>query len=311
MNGVYTTLEELVALRFLSKRLACSGSRQSFSVLSGTGKSPFKGRGIDFEEVRIYQPGDDIRSIDWRVTARRSKPHTKIFREERERPVFIIIDQSYSMFFGSQVNFKSVTAADTCGLLAWHTLLKGDRIGGIVFNENKICEIKPQRSKKTIMRFLQNIVGFNQELLLDSMPKQPISGYLAKAFQHTKRVTTPGTLIYIISDFKDLNPDAIRYLSYLSKHSEIVALQVTDPLELELPKPGFYTITNGTHKQQIDTHNTKFRNTYRQQQTQVFTDLKDKLIRYKIRLFPLMTNQNTSDQLLTTTREIHGKAKHS
>ena len=130
---------------------------RALSVLAGPNKSNFRGRGIDFEEVRNYQPGDDIRSIDWRVTARTGTAHTKLFREERERPVLVAVDQRSSMFFGSSHCFKSVLAAQLASLLAWSALDAGDRVGGLVFNDASHREIRPRRSRKTVLALLSQI----------------------------------------------------------------------------------------------------------------------------------------------------------
>ena len=188
MSGAYSDLKELVGLRFQARNLALFQNNRSRSLLAGCGTSPFKGRGVDFEEVRAYQYGDDIRSIDWRVTARRSKPHTKIFQEERERPVLIVLDQSHSLFFGSQLHFKSVTAAETCALLAWATLNHGDRIGGVIFDENSLSEVRPKRSKQTLMHLLHKVNQHNEAL-----SAKPVhdSGYLAKALRHAPQGIPP------------------------------------------------------------------------------------------------------------------------
>ncbi|MGR8999333.1 MAG: DUF58 domain-containing protein, partial [Gammaproteobacteria bacterium] len=125
---------------------------------SGGYVSRFKGRGMEFDETRLYQPGDDIRSIDWRVTARSGKTHTKMFREERERPVFISVDNRLAMHFATRGVFKSVLAAKLAGLLAWAADYHGDRIGGQLFSEHECREIKPQNGRHAVLRFLNALV---------------------------------------------------------------------------------------------------------------------------------------------------------
>ncbi len=161
-RGAYAELEDLIALRFPARQLRLARRNRALSVLAGPNKSNFRGRGIDFEEVRSYQPGDDIRSIDWRVTARTGSAHTKLFREERERPVLVAVDQRSSMFFGSSHCFKSVLAAQLASLLAWSALDGGDRVGGLVFNDAGHREIRPRRSRKTVLALLSQVAEYNQ-----------------------------------------------------------------------------------------------------------------------------------------------------
>lgn len=300
MSGAYSELKELVGLRFRARDLTLFKHNRSRSLLAGTGISPFKGRGVDFEEVRTYQHGDDIRSIDWRVTARRSKPHTKVFREERERPVLVLLDQSHSLFFGSRLNFKSVTAAETCALLAWATLNHGDRIGGVVFDEEQLSEIRPKRSKQTLMHLLKKISEHNQSLQARSIPASVSAangGYLARALRHARRVSHPGTHIFVISDFTQHNKETLRHFTRLSRHCEIMAIHISDPMEADLPRPGRYDITNGLHQQTIETGSSSVRQRYRTEFEQQLARLKDQFTSLKIPFVSLGADQDTASQM--------------
>ncbi|MCK9635753.1 MAG: DUF58 domain-containing protein [Methylobacter tundripaludum] len=209
---------------------------------SGGYVSRFKGRGMEFEEARVYQPGDDIRSIDWRVTARTGEPHTKMFREERERPVFISVDDRPAMHFATRGVFKSVLAAKLAGLLAWAAQHHGDRIGGQIFTGNVCRELKPQNGKHAVLRFLNAIssgAGFNRpdqaqaEIAASAITLEQV---LARLIQHAR----PGSLVYIISDFRGINDQAETHLAKLSRHCEVVLIFVYDPLESHLPEKGRY-----------------------------------------------------------------------
>ncbi|MDB2384708.1 DUF58 domain-containing protein, partial [Endozoicomonas sp.] len=268
------------------------------SQLAGGILSPFKGRGMNFEEVRAYQAGDDIRTIDWRVTARRSKPHTKIFREERERPVMIVLDQSPSLFFGSQLNFKSVTACETAALLAWATLFHGDRVGGIIFNEIDVCNIRPKGSKGSLIHFLKQTEKFNKRLHIKSMSTQASQGYLANSLRHARRVALPGTQLFIISDFRDMDSEALRQLAKLKRHCEIMSFHVSDPLEHELPAPSCYVVTNGVHRYTLDTRQRSQRQAFREKQQAQHEQLLKQLREYRIPLIPLSAGKETTEQLL-------------
>lgn len=199
---------------------------------SGAYVSRFKGRGMEFEEARMYQPGDDIRSIDWRVTARTGKPHTKMFREERERPVFISVDNRPAMHFATRGAFKSVLAAKLAGLLAWAAQHHGDRIGGQIFTGTSCRELKPQNGKHAVLRFL-NAISRQDDA---TGPAIALEQVLARLMQHAR----PGSLVYIISDFRGMNAQVETYLAKLSRHCQVVLIFVYDPLESHLPEKGCY-----------------------------------------------------------------------
>jgi uncharacterized protein (DUF58 family) len=211
---------------------------------SGGYVSRFKGRGMEFDEARLYQPGDDIRSIDWRVTARTGKTHTKVFREERERPVFISVDNRLAMHFATRGVFKSVLAAKLGGLLAWAAEYHGDRIGGQLFSEHECRELKPQNGRHAVLRFLNALVKpqnpLDKEFTLDQV--------LARLNQHAR----PGSLVYIISDFRGINDQAETHVAKLSEHCEVVLIFIYDPLESSLPAKGRYRFTDDERDVVID-----------------------------------------------------------
>ncbi|MFU8789826.1 MAG: DUF58 domain-containing protein [Methylobacter sp.] len=202
---------------------------------SGGYVSRFKGRGMEFEEARIYQPGDDIRSIDWRVTARTGKPHTKIFREERERPVFISVDYRPTMHFATRGVFKSVLAAKLAALLAWAAQHHGDKIGGQLFTGSECNELKPQNGKHAVLRFLNALSSLGDIKRTDSAAIT-LEQVLARLMQHAR----PGSLVYIISDFRGINEQVETQLAKLSRHCQVVLIFVYDPLESRLPEQGRY-----------------------------------------------------------------------
>ncbi|MDO9107047.1 MAG: DUF58 domain-containing protein [Methylovulum sp.] len=212
---------------------------------SGAYVSRFKGRGMEFDEARLYQPGDDIRSIDWRVTARTGKPHTKIFREERERPVFISVDNRSAMHFATRGSFKSVLAAKLAGLLAWSAQHHSDRIGGQLFSDYDCNELKPQNGKHAVLRFLNTLVNPTTR---KSIHPSTLEHVLARLTQHAR----PGSLVYIISDFRGLNDKAETHLAKLSQHCDVVLIFVYDSLESRLPTKGRYRFTNDDRDVLID-----------------------------------------------------------
>ena len=265
-RGAYTTLPDLISLRFPAKQLQLTRKKRALSVLAGPNKSNFRGRGIDFEEVRSYQPGDDIRTIDWRVTARTGSAHTKLFREERERPVLVVADQRYSMFFGSSHCFKSVLAAQLASLLAWSALDSGDRIGGLVFNGVEHRDIRPRRSRKTALALLSHLANYNAMLPL---PATDNSTSFADMLANLRRIARPGSAIFLVSDFHGADHELAReHLFQLSQHTEITAVCCSDPLEGELPRSGRYAVTDGEQRSELHTADRKLRSSYRARFTQ-------------------------------------------
>ena len=260
-GGAYTDIRELIRLRHASKELQLPTANRALNPMSGLLTSRFRGRGIDFAEVRRYQPGDDIRTIDWRVTARTQIPHTKLFQEEKERPVLILVDQSHSMFFGSRYVFKSVVAAEAAAVIAWTALDRGDRVGGIVFADDLHREVRPRRNKNAVLRLLNEVNDFNQRLGRDFRGNG--ESYLTEALRNVRRVAKHGSAIFLISDFTNFDEEAQLHFGQLARQNDIVGIHVSDQLERDLPQPDNYTITDGQSRARINTANKKNRTAYR------------------------------------------------
>ena len=292
LQGAYIQLEDLIGARFSAKDLKLKQRRKALSLLAGPNKTNFRGRGIDFEEVRAYQPGDDIRTIDWRVTARSGKAYTKLFQEERERPTLVAIDQRQPMFFGSQTCFKSALACYLGALITWSGLHNGDRVGGLVFGNSHHREIRPRRSRQSALALMHLMLEFNQLLNRGSgMDASPAQG-LEESLIELRRVTRPGTSVYIISDFAGYDKsDVLKHLHQLSRHCEITALFVYDPLEQQLPPPGQYTVTDGQQRTMIHTSDASVRQHYQEHFEHYQHNLKQQLGKLGIPLIPIGTDQ--------------------
>ena len=190
--GVYVDLEELIALEERGRKVSFLPRQPVHSLLSGRFASRMRGRGLNFEEIRDDRPGDDVRSIDWKVTARLRKPHTRVFNEERDRQALLIVDQRLSMFFGSRLAMKSVTAAQAAAVGAWRVLDVGDRVGAIVFNDRDIVEVGARRSRATVLQILSAIVAQNGELGVGrGLVSAPIMLNTACSMPSAKRFTMP------------------------------------------------------------------------------------------------------------------------
>lgn len=223
---------------------------------SGNYLSHLKGRGMAFDETRLYQPGDDVRRIDWRVTARTDKPHSKVFREERERPLFIAVDYRSTMAFATRGVFKSVQAARLAGLLAWAALRQGDRIGGQIFGDAGCQELKPRTGKTALLRFLNALVN----PLYHGEAGAGLDKALARLLHHAR----PGSQVFILSDFRGLNAAAENHLANLARHCDVVLVQIVDPLESSLPAKGRYRFIDGIREVTIDSGDSRRLLEYRQ-----------------------------------------------
>jgi len=167
-EGVYADLGDLARLEHKASGFSFLPRQPVHSLLTGRHASRLRGRGLNFEEIRRYLPGDDIRTIDWKITQRTGKPHVRVFTEERDRPAILAIDQRLSMFFGSQRAMKSVVAAELAALSAWRVFSAGDRVGALVFNDTEIEEIKPHRSRRRVMQILGAVTRMNHALRVDA-----------------------------------------------------------------------------------------------------------------------------------------------
>lgn len=276
-RGAYTDLGELVRLRAPAARLKLSPPAAALAQLAGPLRSNFRGRGIEFEEVRKYAAGDDVRNIDWRVTARTGEVFTKQFREERERPVFIMVDQRPAMFFGSRNTLKSVQAVHVASLLAWATIEAGDRLGGLVLGQHEHHEVRPRRSRHAVMELLRLMHTFNHELGTSSTSVEQTP--LSNALVSLRRVLRPGALLFVISDFADWDDECVRQLRLLSRHTEINAIRIGDPLERALPGIGRAAVSDGNQRRELETGDARLRQRYSEAAETIESSLRDCLSR--------------------------------
>jgi len=235
-NAIQVQLDDLLAMRLRAARLAQLAQRVAGSH-AAVHASRFRGRGVDYAESRVYQPGDDIRQMDWRVTARTGRPHTKLFTEERERSVLVVLNCNPSMRFGTRVRFKSVQAARAAALLAWATALSGDRIGAIGYGPGLNAEVKPGGGVRGALRCLRAFVEWDAITrgAKDSVP-------LSQALQRARRLAHPGTQVILFTDGFDCDEAAEPALTMLAEHCDVAAVILSDPLEHVAPPPASYAL---------------------------------------------------------------------
>lgn len=253
-SGVEIKTENLVGLRHIANLLPLHKQKKVLNELSGVHTSNLRGRGVDFSEVRSYQPGDDIRSMDWRVTARNQKPHIKVFREERERPIMIVCDLRSNMFFGTQHAFKSVLAADLASLFTWAAANNGDRIGTIFFDNEKEIDIRPKPGRKQVMRIIHELSKFTSQQAPIISADTAVSPHnrLSSICRHARRVIRPGSTVYFISDWHSFDQDCEHQLYQMNKHNDVIALNIFDAFEQNTLPVGSYPLTNGEQKIQLE-----------------------------------------------------------
>lgn len=263
-DGVHLSLPELIGLRGQSGQLLSRQTRLSAGHLHGQHSSRFRGRGMDFDEVRPYQDGDDVRSIDWRVTARTGRAHTKLYREERERPIHIILDQSDSLFFGTRQALKAVTAARASALLTWAGLAADQRVGALLFGRHDHLELKPSSNRRQIAAMLRQIAerhNAHVPFLLAADRRHESTAALA-ALRRLRHVLRPGSLVFVLSDFHAFDATVRLELGNIARHAETTAFFLNDPLERELPRAGDYGFCNGEEVLRLDTGERGLRDRY-------------------------------------------------
>ncbi len=261
-DGIHLSAPELIALKPRCNALSLPMHRPAASSLAGAYRSRFRGRGVDFVESRNYLPGDDIRNMDWRVTARTGKAHTKIFQEERERPVLVVVDASSSLYFGTRTRLKSVAAGHLAAAISWAAVRRGDRIGAFMFAPGGHRELRPAGGRRGAMRVIQGLVEW-----LNPGPAVEGQVALSVALERVRHTVRPGSLVLIISDFFNLDDQCHRHLSRLRQHNDVIGCQIMDPAEQHLPA-GRFPITDGNHSAMLDTHMSQSRRDFEQMSEQ-------------------------------------------
>ncbi len=249
--GVYVSLDDLIRIQHRTRGFSFLPRQPVHSLLSGRHASKVRGRGLNFEEIRGYLPGDDVRSIDWKVTARTGKPHVRVFTEERDRPAYLVVDQRLAMFYGTRQNMKSVTAAELAAAGAWRVFNAGDRIGATVFDDTDVIEVRPHRSQRTVLQILHALVEKNQNLRADSaIPPNP--SMFNRVLQRVAQTASHDFLVVIISDFDGADEDSTRMVSKLAQHNDVLLIPVFDPSATEIFQAGKLVVSSGELQIELD-----------------------------------------------------------
>lgn len=293
---IHTSLEHLRGLEGRARTLSFLPKQPSNSVLNGRHASRLRGRGLNFEELRGYVPGDDTRTIDWKVTARTGVPHVRVYTEERDRPALLVVDQRMSMFFGSVLNMKSVTAAEAAALIAFRVLDQGDRIGGLVFGDSKIAEIRPKRSAMARDRLIASISAANMALNA-SVPEAETPLPLNSVLTMIARIATRDHLVVVLSDFDGIDARTPKLIDGISRRNDLVLVPVLDPLARDVPNVGPMIISDGSLQAELDTDRAETRKGLQDLHAERLGALRDWERRFGVPVLPLSTDEDTVTQL--------------
>ena len=298
----YVTLKDLLGLRHRAKGFSFLPKQPIHSLLAGRHASRLRGRGLEFEELRRYYEGDDVRAIDWPATARLGAPYVRVFTEERDRPVLLLVDQRLGMFFGSRRTMKSVQAAEAAALAAWRVSSLGDRVGAIVFSENGVDTIRPRGRDLAVTEILHAVVRQNNALKAsDPRPGDPT---LLNATLHMARGAVPHDgLIVLISDVAGADAETVRLVTELTAHNDVMSVFIFDPLEAELPDIGRATLSNGAEQMEADLSAGSLRRAYAASFAERRAAIESFSRRRAIPVLPITTDRDAAEQF----RELLGR----
>jgi len=301
-EGVYTTLENLTRLQHQALWPRPSVARDLRSVLSGRQRGQFKGRGLEFDEIRHYRRGDDVRHIDWRITQRRRQPFVRTYQEERDRPVWVIIDQEATMFFGSQTHMKSVTAAELGALASWQALAHSDRVGALLFSDEEQYLSAPSRAPEKTLRWMTELVAMNGRL--SAYPRSGDGKGLERALSKLQQIAPREALIWVISDFLDWSPDCLSALEALKRRNDLVAARVTDPLEQHMVADPQTIVSNGEHQLRLGTLTEAQLCRFQEDVSDALENMKSTLARRRIPLLTFNAGLATPGQWVMSAAQL-------
>ena len=306
-STIYVDLNELRRLKYLAKGFSFTPNQPANSALSGKNVSKLRGRGLNFEELRHYRPGDDIRSMDWKVTQRTGKPHIKVFTEERERNVFLAIDQRMTMFFGSSNKMKSVIAAELSALIAWQISDSGDRIGAVIYNDQQTKVIPAKRGRQHVVNLLAEVLKKNHELSIDTSIDQSSknnahqqvddSESYNKMLATLNKVSSHNGLIILIGDGHGFNDKSTDFIKQLRQHNEVIACHIFDPLEQTLPKMSQMIVSDGMQQIQFSSEKKHVQKNYQDEIARQLDSYVKAAKKYRIPLIEIDTITPVEQQL--------------
>ena len=294
---IHTSFDHLKSLQPRVRKLNFLPRQKSKSILAGRHASRIRGRGLSFEELRDYRVGDDIRTIDWRVTARTGKPHVRVYAEEKDRSAILIVDQRVNMFFGSQHNVKSVSASEAAAICAYAIFEQGDRVGAVIFNDDEVRSFRPSKRPQMLEQIVHDISDMNLALHCEiETPATRMS--LNRPLEEATRLVQHDQLIIVISDFDEIDHNTEHYLDQMAAHNDVILVVVNDPLSRNLPPNMQFPVSDGKHQMTLDTAHPhvhqQLQNAFTQRLATIYS-WQDKL---NTTVLELQTSRNTLDQFV-------------
>jgi uncharacterized protein (DUF58 family) len=299
---IYADLDQLIRIQFEAQGFSFLPRQPVHSILHGRHASRMRGRGLNFEELRGYVPGDDIRTVDWKASARAGEPQVRVYTEERDRPVWLLVNQRQSMFFGSRERTKSVTAAEAAALAAWRVLGAGDRVGAMIFDDHDIVTVRPQRSRDQVMRILGAIVDKNHALGADDRrPANP--GMINTVLRQLLPLAAHDCLICLIGDGGGVDRETQELVTRLNAHNDCLVAMIYDPLEQTLPRAGQLTAREGDRQLTFDSSSQKLQDGFAADFAERLAWLQQISLHQAIPLLPIDTVSPVAAQI----RELLGQ----
>lgn len=293
---IYTSLDSLRRLQYKAKGFSFTPKQPINSILAGKNVSKLRGRGLNFEEMRQYQMGDDIRTMDWKVTIRTGKPHVKVYTEERERNVLLLVDQRQTMFFGSKGKMKSVVAAEIAALIAWKVIDSTDRVGGIVFNDAQAVTMAPKRSKNQVIQLMAEVTRQNH-LLKSGETGTEHHLSLEGMLEQLKRIVGHDALVIFITDGYGWNDKCNEYIKTISQHNEMIFCHVSDPLEHQLATMPQMVISDGDMQIEVSSQKPDLQKKFQQDVVEKLDVFAKAAGKYRIPVLPFDTITATEKQM--------------
>jgi len=294
--GIYAELDDLMRLRFKASGFSFLPRQPIHSVLSGRHASRLRGRGLNFEELRNYLPGDDTRNIDWKVTARTGEPYIRVYTEEKDRTVWLLVDQRISMFFGSRWKMKSVVAAEAAAVAAWRVLSQGDRVGAIVYNDSSLKVIPAHRSEERVAQILKCVIDMNHALSATTFI-EPGAGMLNEALKRVSAMARHDCLVCLIGDGSGIDADTRKYVTRLTEHNDVLSAFIYDPLEQAMPEAGPLVFSDGNSQLEFNTAEKALREAYGNDFQQRLERMQATSRRHAIPLLPIHTAAPVLEQV--------------
>jgi len=294
-TGIYITLEELILEGKKASGFAFLPSQRIHSIVAGAHPSRLRGQGMDFEELKRYVPGDSVRNIDWKTTQRTGNAQVRVYNEEKDRNIWLLVSQRNSMFFGSEGMFKSVAAAYASALTLYRGLAQGDKVGAVVFNDEKMELFRPKKSEENVVVILNEIAAQNRALKSSNTSNDPKQ--LNRALEMIADLSKHDDLVVLIGDASGLDDDSMQIISDINAHNDIIAVEISDPLEREMKKEGFLLFSDGRSFIDINTSSESFSSKYKALHKERLEYIAHLSLSHEIPILEISTERNVLEQV--------------